>query len=58
MNQLLAELEAEGKSYFYLTDDPQPNVYTFDSAATMRANLLAEVAVNQLSAYTIYYGTK
>jgi ABC-type enterochelin transport system substrate-binding protein len=52
----LAKLFAAGKSYYFLTDDIDSEIHSFDSAASMRAHMLATVNTSQLSAYTVRYG--
>lgn len=52
----LTKLFNAGKSYYFLTDEIDSEIHSFDSVALMRARLLATVTTSQLSAYTIRYG--
>jgi hypothetical protein len=52
----LTKLFNEGKSYYFLTDEIDSEIHSFDSVALMRAHLLATINTSQLSAYTVRYG--
>jgi hypothetical protein len=53
----LAKLFAAGKSYYFLTDDIDSEIHSFDTAASMRAHMRATINTSQFSAYTVRHGT-
>jgi hypothetical protein len=52
----LTKLFNAGKSYYFLTDEIDSEIHSFDTVASMRANMLAKINTSQLSAYTVRYG--